>query len=322
MKSTHKAEVIQINLKPHTNSENLSIVEIEGYTVVVATKDWIAGQFAIHVLPDSICDASRSEFKFLGEGKIRIKPKKLRGVVSYGLLIPAPKDAKVGEDYAERLGIEHYDPEAAIEFSMKCDCVKAPNIHPQALSKYDIDALLKYHSLFIEGELVWVTEKIHGSNARYVYHDGQIYCGSRSQWKKQDDRDLWWQALKNTPSLEEFIKNNPDTVVFGEVYGHVKNYYYGPAKSVRFAAFDVFKDGKFLDAEDGYNLCNSNDIPTVPWVGLVPYNLEKMKEYSVDKCRWGDYNLNEGICVKPIKERWDERLGRVIMKLVNPEFKG
>ena len=41
-----------------------------------------------------------------------------------------------------------------------------------------------------------MTEKIHGSNARFVCIDGVMYAGSKNQWKSPDGNTLWHQALQ------------------------------------------------------------------------------------------------------------------------------
>ncbi len=49
--------------------------------------------------------------------------------------------------------------------------------------RYELSQFKRHHGLFTPGEPVYVTEKIHGTSARYVYHEGQMYCGSHNGWK-------------------------------------------------------------------------------------------------------------------------------------------
>jgi tRNA-binding EMAP/Myf-like protein len=56
-------------------------------------------------------DSTRLEFAFLA-GHERIKVKKLRGIVSQGLLVKAPSHAKEGDDVMADLGVRHYVPPA------------------------------------------------------------------------------------------------------------------------------------------------------------------------------------------------------------------
>lgn len=321
-KSTNKVEVIPVVLETHPNAEKLSIVRAEGYTIVVNTLQWTGVEKAGHVLPETIVDVTREEFSWLRkEGdtntKYRVKACKLRGVQSYGFLVKVPDHFNIGDDAAEFLGATHYEPE--LEYSTYGDNVSAPKIHPECLRKYDVDSFLKYNRLFTEGEEIYVTSKINGSNARYINHNKQIYCGSRSFWKKEGETDLWWQALKNTPNLKEYLEANPETLLWGEVYGKVKGFKYGTDKP-KFICFDVFREGKFLNSQEAMDECSKAQVPFVPLVYHGPYSFDLIKELAPKPCVLDPYELNEGVVLKPSVERVDSRLGRVILKCINPTY--
>ncbi len=193
--STHKVEVVPLVLERHPNADRLSVVKVYGYTCVTGTEQWGDAKVAAYIPPDSLVDVGRPEFSFLikdarDDGKARIKAKKLRGVLSFGLLVPAPAGAQVGDDVTAQLGVQHYDPPAAGAGNssrgglyMSGEVASAPTVHTV---KYDVEAGRRYaQQVFEPGEPVVVTEKIHGANARYVYHDGQMFCGSRTEWKKE-----------------------------------------------------------------------------------------------------------------------------------------
>jgi len=99
-KSTHVCEVIEVNLEKHPDADSLSTCSIfgGGYTCIMRTEDWKDIKRAIYVVPDSLVDTTRPEFSFLaGEKRLyevegrkvyaRIKAKKLRGIVSFGLCV-------------------------------------------------------------------------------------------------------------------------------------------------------------------------------------------------------------------------------------------
>ncbi len=138
-------------------------------------------------------DVSRPEFSFLADkakadGRARIKAMKLRGVLSFGLLVPAPDGAKLGEDLAGVWDIQHYDPPVGGAgerggLVTGGEVASPPSVYTV---KYDLESGRRYAAqLFTTGEPVVVTEKIHGANARYVFKDGVMYCGSRTEWKKE-----------------------------------------------------------------------------------------------------------------------------------------
>lgn len=319
MKSTHKAEVVEVHLEPHLNSDNLSIVKIGGYQVVVRTEDWLGRDIGVYIQPDSIVDVSRPEFAFLAErgdvkdGKIRIRACKFRGALSYGLLIPAPKGAKLGDDLAEFLGVDHYEPET--HYDLQGENIKAP---PGVWPKYDIESIRSKLEVFQEGEPVWVTEKIHGQNQRVVFTDGRLYVGSRTLWKKETDKCKFWAAVKSNPGIFEFCKANPDWSVYLEGYGQVQDLRYG-RKDIDGLAFDIRRpDGSFVGPEEFISLCEKFGIRTVPILAQnIPFNWEEIQKYAEGNSLVpGANNVKEGCVIRPQFERWNEKIGRVILKLV------
>ncbi|RJQ24570.1 hypothetical protein C4577_07310 [Candidatus Parcubacteria bacterium] len=370
-KSTHKVEVIRINeLLKHDNADSLSLVKIYDYTCVVRTSDWKAGVLAAWIPPDSIVDTKRPEFAFMAskaktDGKIRIRTQKLRGVVSYGLLVPAPDGLNEGDDAATVLGVEHYDPEVENvlrekignkNYSMTGGEVAKPprGTYP----KYDVDAFMKYaRVVFTEGELVVVTEKIHGSNARYVHIDDEFHRGSRDQWKKEyasrpdltyesllekigdeekakqvfekinnwtPKRNMWWQSADTAPGMMDFCKANPGYTVYGETYGNNSGYLYDttPEQHVKFRAFDILcLDGSWMDFPYFLATCKAFGIPHVPVIHeAIPFNFDEVVKMAEGMSLLNPKHIREGVVVHPVKERWHPKLGRVKLKVINPEY--
>lgn len=322
-KSTHKAEVVPINLEIHPNADSLSVVRVFAYTVCVKTEDWIGKDKAVYIVPDSLVDTTRPEFAFLHTDKQFecIKVKKLRGVVSMGLLIPCPEGFNIGDDCAEYLGVERYEPPS--EFTMGDDNCGGPSgVYTQ---KYDIDSYHRYLDLFEDGEPVYISEKIHGANARYVYTN-EMFCGSRTQWKKQKDTNIWWRVLANTPAILEFCQKYPQYTLYGEVYGQVQNLKYG-LNNVGFVAFDILRpDGKFLDADDFMEMTLKYHIPSVPIIkNDWPLDKSTVLEFAEGRSilHWSNIggqlqncHVREGCVIKPMKERYHESIGRVCLKIV------
>jgi len=312
-KSTHRVDVIQVKMRPHENADFLSLIEVYNYTVCVRTADWKDGDLAAYIPPDSVVDTNRPEFAFLKTKDRqfeRIRVKKLRGVISMGLLVPAPPNSKEGDDVAELLGVTHYEP--SVESITGGDNVGGPNL---VIPKYDIDSLRRYLSCFIPGETVYISEKIHGANSRYVFHNGQMYCGSRTNWKVEDERSIWWQALKNTPSIIEFCQCYPDFVLFGEVYGQVQNLRYDIKSGVRFAAFDILNGNRYLDVSRFLGFVHDYEIPRVPTIAIEGFDWENIQGYAEGQSLIASH-VREGCVVRPVIERTHPTIGRVILKLV------
>lgn len=318
-KSTHKVEIVSVKLLPHDNADSLSIVKIGEYQVCCRTTDWLDKDIGAYIPPDSLVNTERHEFAFMHNKKKweRVKVKKMRGIISMGLLVPAPSGAKLGDNVANILEVQHYEP--PIPMTTGGECVIAPEGY---YPKYDIDTIRKYNDIFQNGELVYVSEKIHGANGRYVYKNGIQYCGSRSQWKKESDTDIWWKAFYATPSIKIFCEQNEGCVLYGEVYGKVQSLHYGICSGAKFVAFDILCLGSWLDAHHFLETTTKYSIPSVPILAFnVPFDIDMCKIFSEGKSvlAKGEHE-QEGCVIKPMKERTHPKIGRVILKLVSTEY--
>lgn len=371
---THRVEIVPIVLEPHPDPETtaLSVVRIYNFTVVVRTEDWKGVEKAAYVQPDSVLP-DKPEFRFLKitgnikkeldglqgftgpeadaqraalEAKIdtntkylRITVRKLRGVMSMGMLLPCPEGAEVGDDVAERLEIGHYEAPTEDEIlktrrhqgddvaSPPPSCIWAPS--------YDVESAYKYASLFEAGELVYVTEKLDGQNARFLATDAGsetivepgktsreivLHAGSRNEWKKQEGGSNWWRVQEQNEWIPRWCYNNQDRVLYGENFGWVAKLKYGAKQGqLFFRAFDVLDGTDWWDADKF--TAEFHESLRVPSLGIMPFNWETLVKLADGKSLVpGANNIREGIVIKPVKERKHWKLGRVFVKLVSNAY--
>jgi len=266
---------------------------------------------------------------------LRITVKKLRGVISMGMLVPAPEGMEIGQDAAEVLGITHYEP-PMISDSKGDDVASAP---PMIYApKYDVESIYKFADCFEAGEMVYVSEKLDGQNGRYVstlsapyketspagfvktVEDYTFHAGSRTEWKKKEGNSNWWRAIQQNPWIETWMISHPEIVMYGEVFGWVAALRYGAQQGqLVFRAFDVLEGMEYWDAE--YFLANVPEEHRVPTLGVMPFDFEKLQALadgpSLIK---GANHMREGIVVKPMKERKHWSLGRVMLKMVSNAY--
>ena len=303
--STHSVSVIKIDsIEPHPNAETLSIVRIGAYTICVRTQDFKAGDLGIFLEPDYVVDTTRPEFAFLdnGTGKpARIKAKRLRGIVSYGLLIGVPEGmmVKEGDNVMETLGIVRYEPPLP-KCAFATDNVAAPRLY---IPTYDMESFRKFPEEIEPSEPVIISEKLHGTNARYLWHNDHMWCSSHTRWKKEDEKCLWWQALAQNPWIETWCRQNPDKVLFGEVFGsNVQDLPYGLSRGkYAFAAFDVWSNMGWLSYDDA--IATGKDVVGFTWVPIVYVgklpSLEEMEAMADGDSMWpGANHFREGIVIQ------------------------
>lgn len=375
MKSTHVCEVVPVTLKPHPNADTLSIIEVfgGGYTYVAKTESWVGVEKAAYIPPDNLVPVDRPEFSFLATEKTievdgkkyhRIRARKLRGVVSFGLMVPT--DEGLGTDCAESLGIIHYDEEIHSGTSKNLnlcggDTVSAPNC---TCVKYDVDSLRKYKDIFKEGELVSCTCKLDGENFRAVYTNGQLYVGSRSQWKKEwttppnyeqietglrnklqdkiseeeiqsklsevrtkienfkPQQSKWWQVVRNNPGIEKFCRENPDCVLYGEIFGHTNRLNYGLEDGkIRFRAFDIMMGVYWYSVGQFRDTCLKYNIKVAPLIYEGPYSFEKVTELAEgNSLIEGAKCIREGVVVKAVDESDLSLMNRRCFKVVSYKY--
>lgn len=406
--SNHACVVYQFNYNEtrelaDTTSLNAWDIPDSGYTYILNRNDWANYRGLVaFCLPDTLVPIDSQEFSFLskdakyhkdssGKGNIdagipkyaRIKARKFRNYLSYGLLAKIPESAglKPGDDATEYLGLSWYNPEVASvgdgsqDFCVSGDMAVAPS---GVYYKYDVENGKKWaKNVFIPGELCLVTVKLNGSSSRFVYKDGVMNVGSRETWKKEftaapnitfeellenmrnrlvykkslgvdikeelgtiearakevfetkvinfkSSRNTWWTLLDHHPQIEKFCKENEGYCLYGEMYGYIGGYRYNvPPGQVRFAAFDILRpDGTWIDAPLFLESCLTYEIPTVPVVAQEGFDLDKFLAYAdiQDNLLPGSTCTKEGVCIKPWKERYHEKLGRVHVKFISKEY--
>jgi len=320
----HPVEVFRIEeLLPHPQADLLSIVKIRGFTCCVRTADYQVGDLVAYIEPDSLVPVDRSEFVFLAKvGSIepaRIRAKKLRGIISMGLLVKAPPGFEPGQDAGEALGVQHYEPPCPVTGG---ESESPPKGH---FPVYDVENWRRYQEILQPGELVQITEKIHGANGRWTYQDGRYWCGSHTQWKREDPNNLWWKALEATPALKNLLLACPDRAVYGEVYGQVQDLKY-EMKGVGIRVFDIWakdrgcwlNDDEFNAIVASFNLSITGNVVPRIFVGPLPDH-QTLIAMSEGQSRIANH-IQEGIVIKPLVERTDPEIGRVILKVISSKY--
>lgn len=314
--SSHRVEVVPVVLEKHPNADSLSIVRVFGFTVCVRTADWIGREIGAYIQPDSIVDSARPDFAFLVKHE-RIKVKKLRGVVSMGLLMPAPEGSAIGDDVAEILGVTHYEPPMKGDPGSPGGPSKEATTPPALYAPtYDIESARRYaRDVMIPCEPVIVTEKVHGANARWCFDGEKFHAGSRNEWKLDTEGNMYWVALRQCDALMSWLREHPGDVVYGEVFGKVQNLDYGRPGRVDLVVFDIMRGCEWLPALPARE--QSLSLPWVPTLYQGAYDWDTIEALAEGPSLIAGANhIREGVVFKPLAERHDNSVGRVCLKVV------
>lgn len=113
--------------------------------------------------------------------------------------------------------------------------------------------------------------------------------------------------------------------IMGEVFGRSvqKLLPYGiESGDFDFRAFDIKVGGQYMGYDEFKGFCDYHSIPTVPLIYRGPFSKEKLLELTNGKeeITGKSLHIREGVVVKPVIERVDHKLGRVILKSVSDAY--
>lgn len=366
---TKLAETFQIQpgcITKHPDADRLDVVDVyaDGRTFALVKRgDFTEGEIAVFIpaIADPMVDTNDARFAFLAsdakrDGYARIKVKKLRGVESRGLVFKL--DDVVAEtiggavpdvDVSEALKVKKYDP---FDYANGRGSVGGPGYNlgrsqvergPDQLipGVYDVDGVGKYHRLLIPGEQVVITEKIHGANASFYWHEDRLFVRSRNLWKAKpaegEPGDAWWEAATACGIEAKYLQfpEHRHLAFYGEVYGRVQDLTYGLTDR-RFILFDVWDtvSRKWLSPAERAaigDLFGLQHVPVLysgPWQTVEsegrhrphPEMYALAEGVSVEAARNGSANVREGFVVEPVEVRHDMRIGRVKLKWVGTGY--
>lgn len=326
MSTEHDCVVTRLGpIEKHTNADSLGITEVDGRPCIVRLAEWATGDLAVYIPIDALVPTTDPRFAFLADkakadGRARIKAMRLRGVFSMGLLVKPDPGMVCGDVVNDVLGIGTYEPDVSRGGHGPGGKFLSSGAEPDPgfLPVYDVESARKYRGVLVDGEEIVITEKVHGANARFAWHQDRLWVASRNQFKKMDPTDLWW-SLADKYSLSR-LANWPGVAIYGEAYGQVQDLKYGADdhRLVLFDALDI-KTRRWLDYDTFLMLAADLDIPTAPELYRGPWRAEDWPEHKTraegPTVIGNGANVREGWVLRPTTERFDHRLGRVQMKL-------
>lgn len=333
------------NVERHPNADALDLAVIGGYKAVVKRDEFVAGDTALYIPDDTLFeDISIAECLGIapyltGKQKNRVKPVRLRGELSQGIVVPIAKITdcltKLGapSDVISAMISEKANIAAAlktIKYEEPIPIHMAGKIRPWPgfLCKYDVENIKRPESMLamIEGEEVVVTEKLHGTNMSVATEDGmQIFVCSRNNALEADETNVYWRAARQYNLVEKIEKLFNELMVqnislHGEVVG-VQDLKYGfNGGNVGFFAFDIRANGEFLPFVEFERLCTKFEIPMVPILYRGPYSYNTIAELAAGKTALGNNHIREGVVARPIVERYVVGAGRVQFKFINEDY--
>ncbi len=344
--STRVCTVVKLTeLAPHPDADSLDITTVyDGYPCIVRKGSFQVGDLAIYIPVDMVLDVKDPRFSFLdskGKGKPhKTRAIRLRGIFSMGILLPVEEGMVLDQDVTQLIGaIPYEEPEPTTRSS---GSYKGGNEAPPpkgiVIPKYDIESIRKYGRLFKQDETVVIEEKIHGCNGFAIFHDRELHIRSRTIWKQTDPTNNVWAQAADKYKLAERLSQMPGFGIFFEVFGPVQDMKYGvPDGDVRISIFDVLdtKSMRFLDWEErgmfvyaglGFASFSEDVCPPVLYRGPMLLTEDGRVHPDILALANGPsyvsnaQYIREGFVIRPAINRYDMKLGRLILKLAGEDF--
>jgi RNA ligase (TIGR02306 family) len=344
---------------PIENADKIEAVKVGDFLSITLKGQFQVGNLVAYIpegslVPLPLLKEMGLEGKLAGSQKNRVKAIKLRGCLSQGLVLSYSKlidywvgaygidvhTPKEGENVAGVLGIIKYEPPMPAQFSGRIK----PCGDASYTVNYDIENIKKYHDYFVDGEEVVMSEKIHGTLMEVgILSDGQVFVTSKGLAKRDfiiEDNEsndsntyirayrkyLGQEVMENLQTLLQEQFPMPQVVVFGEVFGiGVQDLGYHQNET-QFRAFDIYignkHKGSFLSVDAFIRCCDQLGIPRVEYLYRGPFSKEVLDNYTngLESISGNSAHIREGVVVRPVQEREERGLGRVILKSVSEAY--
>jgi RNA ligase (TIGR02306 family) len=344
--STLRVTAEQLTIVEHPNADALELAQVGLYRAVVAKGAYRTGEFAVYipeqaVLPDPLIAELGLTGRLAGGAANRVRAVRLRGELSQGIVCrPAALDSADlerasadDEDFAERLGITKWVPPVPVAMSGEVE--SAPDLLPWI----DIENLKRHPDIFAPGDLVTVTEKLHGTACclTYLADSGTIHVTSKGLGSQrlalvESPGNLYWRAVHGygLPQLAADLAGTLGATrvgIYGEVYGKgVQDLGYGvDARGglPGYAAFDVCAEiGGRLTWLDPAEL-PVGELPLVPRLHHGPFELDQVLELAQGRetVSGRGAHVREGVVVRTADDTYSPVIGgRAIAKVVGDAY--
>lgn len=342
-------------------ADKIQLAQIEGWTSIVQKDIHKEGDLILCITTDAVIPEKLaikwSIDKYLRKG-FRVRTIKLKGVYSECILIPlkdvfgSPEKVKEGTDWMYILSIYKYEPPINTHIGLGTGAKKLKyHVNPNFHVYHKFPNQKNVPNMFNEEDIVVITRKIHGTNARYgivkktqisfwdkfknffvrnlwfeydfVYGSHNVEKGSTSQgfystdvWKEVMTKYLIQDKLWKHAKLLGKEAIGSGITIYGEIYGHGiqgEKYSYG-LKDKALVLFDITINGEYINHE---LFCDNSYALDLPIVEVLYHgNWNKEMQDSFNKNAYIVDNIpHEGVVVKSITGQRDK-----VSKVINPDY--
>ena len=334
------------SVESHPNADRLEVVQVLGYKVCTGKGNFQVGDLAVYFPPDILLPQNHSDdlgvTNYLKHAVLpgatektqcRVGAARLRGVASHGFVVPAGEAGiRIDSSLGYGFDVTHlFDAHKYVPPVREGAGDAEPEI-PTFHGYTSIENIQRYPGVFMEGEPVVITEKIHGTNCRLgLVRDGDemIFVAGSHHVRRKPGSGLYWNAMtEEVKALLMWLSGyqRKSVVLFGEIFGTgVQDMDYGMTEK-SFRAFDISLDGKYVAHDFMLERCTDANIPVVPELYRGEFSHEVVEEHTYGNTTFkgvkSKFKGREGCVIKPLAESHCDILGgRKILKSVSADYR-
>lgn len=347
--ATFKVEKLNIiSIWDHPNADKLALSKVNGIDLQFAiTKDsYNVGDEVIYfpidsILPDNLISHLGLTGKLAGTNRNRIKTIRLRGEISQGFVCHSNlisdyiknnnidiiyDDIRNDIDYTSTLGIIKYEPP---EIPCQNGILKPL---PDGVAVFDIEGVERFSNIvdLLMDIPCMITEKIEGSNWGITINpDNEIFINQRNYSIEESEgkEHMFWKCARRDGFIELIAAIKRETkasqvTLRGEFIGPgVQGNYYN-LKNHKVLLYAVEIDHKYWDMSSVFSRIDPKLL--VPILGNNITLKEWLNNKTITEASTGTSSLidklREGIVITPMREMYDNNIGRIILKKRSPEY--
>lgn len=309
-------------INPIEGADLIEAISIGGWTVVAQkAMGYKVNDLVVYLEIDSFVPTKVAPFltqpghfpkEYQGIKGERLRTKKLKGVVSQGLLLPLESvsdnplfNAEMlfyeGSDVSTLLGIIKWNPPQEFRSA------DAKGTFPSFIPKTDqerIQNLSREFDKYKEAAELWeITEKLDGSSMTVFFKDGNVGVCSRNLELKEDIDNTFWGCAVDSGAVDELKKFQQELALQGELIGPgIQGNKYNLQKH-EYHIYDIFDIAKqeYLLPEERYKVVQAMQLMHCPVLEVQDLQFQGIPDilaYAEGKSRLNPKTEREGVVFK------------------------
>jgi len=313
-------------INPIEGADLIEAVSIGGWTVVAQkVMGYKVNDLVVYCEIDAFLPTEVAPFltqpghfpkEYRGIKGERLRTKKLKGVVSQGLLLPLETLTKFpseqwfdvepfeGSDVTSLLGIVQWEPPAEFRSA------DAKGTFPSFIPKTDqerIQNLSREFEKYKDEALLWeITEKLDGSSMTAYFKDGEVGVCSRNLELREDLENTFWKTAVDSGAVDELKNLQRNLALQGELIGPgIQGNKYNLRKH-EYRIYDIFDIDaqKYLLPEERYKIVETLGLlhcPVLDVTDLRFNSISNILDFAEGKSVLNSKTEREGLVFKQIQ---------------------